>query len=212
MTKTFLDLQDLRFNFDDLTVLEDDKLFKFEPIAARSYAAENYGVMDISIEMNLDQTYQIRECYDMLNLLSDVGGLQTIMIIISSLFISVFNYENFDTFLASRLFKIKFESETDADGKNIFEQSDYFRGSKWSNFKLYLMNCLPRRAVCCKRSYQERGIKIAIEAMHKEIDIIEIIKTRRYFGMALRKLLTSKQRMKLKEKSRYHCVDPKTSE
>ena len=74
--------------------------------------------MDISIEMNLNQTYQIRECYDMLNLLSDVGGLQTIMLIISGLFVSVFNYENFDTFLASRLFKIKFETET--DGKSIF--------------------------------------------------------------------------------------------
>ena len=134
------------------------------------------------------------------------------MFILSSLVISLFNYENFDTFLASRLFKIKFETETDDDGKNIFEQSDYFRGSKWSNFKLYLMDCLPRKAVCCRRSYQERGIKIAIDAMHKEIDIIDMIKTRRYFAMALKKLLTSKQRMKLKEKSRYQCVDPKLRE
>ena len=53
---------------------------------------------------------------------------------------------------------------------------------------------------------------MAIEHMHKETDIIEIVKARRYFSMALRKLLTLKQRMKLKEKSRYLCVDPQKRE
>ena len=183
-----------------------------EPIAARQYSSDDSGVMDISIEMNLDQTYLIRQCFDILDLLSDVGGIQTIMLVLTSVVISVLNYGNFDTFMASRLFKIKRESAVDVDGLNIFEQSDYFRGSKCSNLKLYLMDCLPRRLVCCKRSYKERGIARAIKAMQKETDIIEMIKTRRYLKKALRKLLTLKQRMKLKERSRYICVDPKAQE
>ena len=114
--------------------------------------------MNISIEMNLDRTNLIRECYDILDLLSDVGGIQTIMLVLTSVVLSVLNYGNFDTFMASRLFKIKRESATDDGGLNIFEQSDYFRGSKYNNIRLCLMDCLPSRLVCCKRSYSERGI------------------------------------------------------
>ena len=44
--------------------------------------------------------------------------------------------------------------------------------------------------------------------MSKETDIIEIIKSRRYFNLALKKLLSTKERMKLKEQSRYLCVNP----
>ena len=76
------------------------------------------------------------------------------MLVLASIVISVFNYGNFDTFMASRLFKIKHESATDDNGLNIFEQSDYFRGSKCNNVKLCLMDCLPSKLVCCKRSYQ----------------------------------------------------------
>ena len=44
--------------------------------------------------------------------------------------------------------------------------------------------------------------------MSKETDIIEMIKSRRYFNLALKKLLSTKERMKLKEQSRYLCIDP----
>ena len=46
--------------------------------------------------------------------------------------------------------------------------------------------------------------------MNKEIDIIEMVKSRRYFKMALRYLLPAKVRMDLKERSRYISVDPDT--
>ena len=44
--------------------------------------------------------------------------------------------------------------------------------------------------------------------MDKEIDIIEMIKSRRFFKLAFRELLPAKKRMELKEKSRYIMVDP----
>jgi len=44
--------------------------------------------------------------------------------------------------------------------------------------------------------------------MQKETNIIEIVKSRRYFNAALRFLLTKKQRMKLKERGRYTVVNP----
>ena len=48
--------------------------------------------------------------------------------------------------------------------------------------------------------------------MDKEIDIIEMIKSRRFFKMALRKLLSDKERMDLKDRSRYIMIDPDSDE
>ena len=48
--------------------------------------------------------------------------------------------------------------------------------------------------------------------MSKETDIVEMIKTRRYFNLALRKLLSAPERMKLKERSRYLCIDPEPAD
>ena len=44
--------------------------------------------------------------------------------------------------------------------------------------------------------------------MQRETNIIEIVKSRRYFNAALRFLLTKKQRMKLKERGRYTVISP----
>ena len=48
--------------------------------------------------------------------------------------------------------------------------------------------------------------------MDKEINIIDIIKSRRFFTLALRKLLSYKDRMDLKERSRYIIIDPDSGE
>ena len=48
--------------------------------------------------------------------------------------------------------------------------------------------------------------------MDKEIDIIEMIKSRRFFKMAIRKLLSHKDRLDLKERSRYIMIDPDSDE
>ena len=48
--------------------------------------------------------------------------------------------------------------------------------------------------------------------MDKEIDIIEMIKSRRFFKMAIHKLLSDKDRMELKERTRYIMIDPDSSE
>ena len=44
--------------------------------------------------------------------------------------------------------------------------------------------------------------------MQQETNIIEIIKSRRYFNAALHFLLDKKQRMRLKERGRYTVINP----
>ena len=48
--------------------------------------------------------------------------------------------------------------------------------------------------------------------MDKEIDIIEMIKSTRFFHLALHKLLSHKDRLDLKERSRYILIDPDAEE
>ena len=48
--------------------------------------------------------------------------------------------------------------------------------------------------------------------MDKEIDIIEMIKSSRFFHLALHKLLSHKDRLDLKERSRYIMIDPDSHE
>ena len=53
---------------------------------------------------------------------------------------------------------------------------------------------------------------MARAALAHEVDIIEIIKSRRFFHMAFRHLLSRKERMRLKELSRYYTIDPDVDE
>ena len=57
--------------------------------------------------MNLNQLSINRQIYSSLELISDIGGIQAILLSLFGFILSVFNYNNFDTFLASRLFKLK---------------------------------------------------------------------------------------------------------
>ena len=93
--------------------------------------------------------------------------------------------------MASRLFKIKKENTENIKYDNYSEQSNYFLPPKFDNLKQYAMHVLPPKLVCCKKSRKERAIAKAIKEMDDEIDIIEMIKSRRYFKEALRNMMSA---------------------
>ena len=63
--------------------------------------------MNISFELDLDQILIIRKCYSFLDLLSDMGGIVGILMGFFSSVVSCFNFNNFDNYMVSRLFKVK---------------------------------------------------------------------------------------------------------
>ena len=63
--------------------------------------------MNITIELDLDQKFIMRKCYSFLDLLSEVGGMIGILMVFFSSVVSCFNYNNFDNYMVSRLFKVK---------------------------------------------------------------------------------------------------------
>lgn len=125
--------------------MEADTLYKLETIPARLYNSQtDYRVMDLSFEMNLSQTVISRQIYSTLELISDIGGIQAILLQFFSIILSVFNYRNLNTFLASKLFKLKKGvNETSLSRSSKFEQSEYFQAPKSSNVRHYIIDCLP---------------------------------------------------------------------
>ena len=65
--------------------------------------------MDIMIVMNLDMGILSRSGYTFIDVLSDFGGIQGLLISAISIIIGFFNYNHFDTYIASRLFTNKNE-------------------------------------------------------------------------------------------------------
>ena len=66
----------------------------------------------------------MRNGYTILDLLSDMGGMYSILVAFFAALLALFNYNNFDTFMASRLFKLK---KVDADKfPRYFDKSDFF--------------------------------------------------------------------------------------
>lgn len=99
------------------TAYEDDTLFKFEKLSTQPYEKENQFVqMDITIEMNLDLTVIERKGYTFLDLLSDIGGVQSILLSSFSILVGIWNYNYIDDYMASKLFNIGQRSKN--KGKN----------------------------------------------------------------------------------------------
>ena len=203
-----LELQDHKIKLDSLTQETHEALFEMEEMTGRSYEKDDHVLADLTLELNLNLRHIEREGYQSLDLLSDVGGIWAILSGVFSALLTVLNFNNLDTFMASRLFKIKKENADVVKYENYSEQSNYFSPPKFDNLKQYAMRVLPQKLVCCKQSRKERAIAKAIKAMDDEIDIIEMIKSRRYFKGALNQMMPAEKRMKLKERSRYIMIDP----
>ena len=67
--------------------------------------------MDLTVEVDKDMIIIARNGYTILDVLSDVGGLQGILLSFCFGLITIWNHNNFDNYLASRLFKVKVKYE-----------------------------------------------------------------------------------------------------
>ena len=85
--------------------------------------------------MNLDMNLIERSGYTVLDVLSDVGGLQGILISGISFILSIFNYNYLENYLVFKLFKSKAVSLMTTQSEMIKE--------------FYLSNCLLSRLACC---------------------------------------------------------------
>ena len=105
---TELELQDEFVNMDQLTMVEDASVFRLELMPFTSYEKDYDVQVDVTVERNLSLQIIQREGYNAFDLLSDIGGLQQIIFSIITIFIAFWNFNNFDDYMVTRLFKLKY--------------------------------------------------------------------------------------------------------
>ena len=116
--------------------------------------------------MNYDQILIERTGYTIMDFLSDVGGLQGILISAVSVTLSILNHNYLDNYLVSKLYK--------SDSIALMASStDSIREFCFSN-------CMLRRLSCCRKKRKQVAIEHARSSLEKEIDIVKLIRSQRF--------------------------------
>ena len=149
ISKTHLFLQDEIINLDDLTELSDPSIFSLEPLPTKSYENKIDVQLAITIEMNLNERVVARDGYKLLDYFSDIGGIQGLLISGGAYLLAIWNHNNLDNFLLTRLYRL-------ASSKNG-SASEALVAKTLSNPVDYCCYKLPKKMNCCRESRHSRG-------------------------------------------------------
>lgn len=80
--------------------------------------------VSVTIEMSLDLIRYDRKLYTSFDVLSDIGGLSGMIFYLFAVILKIWNYNAFDNYMVSRLFRLK---KTDEERKaSHLSQTSYF--------------------------------------------------------------------------------------
>ena len=100
-------MQDQLFNFADLTKETDQTVFRIDPLPSASYEKHDGTQFDVTFERSLDLQLIKRSGYTLLDLISNVGGLRTIMSFAITFAMSYWNFNTGANYMVSKLFTYK---------------------------------------------------------------------------------------------------------
>ena len=138
-------------------MLEDHTIFKLDKLANQPYEKDFIVQMDVTIEMNLDLGIINRTGYNILDVMSDIGGIQSIIITTASVLAGLWNYKHFDTFLTSKLFKIReFGEANSKDPLSMIKAASgtlkFIKLRRYCNIGHYIMDLIPQKCRCCRKT------------------------------------------------------------
>ena len=152
--------------------------------------------MTLNFEMDLNLTVVERTTQTLLDVFGAIGGLESILLTFAAIITGFFNYNNFDSTLAAKLFKMN-----NGQGTPV-----RLSPTKALNLVDYILDCLPSRCVCCRRSKNHRALEIARESLLREIDIVELIRQLRYFRAALAELVPETKRQAHLTNAKFYVI------
>ena len=122
-----------------------------------SYEKDEFAMMDITIEMDMNQIVIARDGYTFFDFLSDIGGMQGMLVSLVVLVLNIWNYNYFDNYMVSRLFKIKRADAEEKDLKGWWQSSAFIKPGPCDNLKAYFCDMIPRcfRSRCCQPGRKE---------------------------------------------------------
>jgi hypothetical protein len=80
----------------------------------------------VSFELNPDLEVIQKEGYGALDLISDIGGLLGLLVSFCSFFVNLYNYNYFENFIVSKLFKAELNGSTDTEVNSSFWKRHQF--------------------------------------------------------------------------------------
>lgn len=108
MQRSEVDSQHKPINLDDLTAFTHDNAFTwFKGERAELPAFDLNLRFYVNIELNFDLVRSERTYYTFIDLLSDIGGVQSILTSFAGLIISIVKHDRIANFLAASLYKVR---------------------------------------------------------------------------------------------------------
>ena len=137
--------------------------------------------MDINIEMKLDRTVLEYQDSNLLDVVSNIGGFLFIFISMVGILLSIWNYNNFDNYIASHLYKVRRDTatgkdtdlakeatKTGAEGEDRkMSSEEEIKPTRLINFYEWLFDLVPSflrcNPKCCKKTREMREMQEARE-------------------------------------------------
>ena len=111
-----LDAQDYRWvELDDLTLHHENGLFDWTPMNSIAYDFDDNVLAAVTVEVDPNLLHYDRHIYTYIDLLSDVGGIQGIIVYMFAILIAALNTNKLSNFIVNRLYKVKSLSTLMAD-------------------------------------------------------------------------------------------------
>ena len=191
VSQSELFLQDFMvIEFDNATLRQEQGLFKLNQLPNLPYEQDDNTWISVTLEMDLSLTQYQRNVYTLFDWLSDIGGLSGMLFSLFALFMAAWNYNQFDNYMVHRLFKMKKPDDQIDASTPYFLRSEYIKADFYPNLLDWLLSFFPEACSNkCKRSRRWNTQAKAREKLEKETNIVEILKSLRYFSAAMRILL-----------------------
>ena len=83
-------------NFDSLTELENDRVFGLQELPLRPAEWDENVIINIQFEVSLDLMIVIRDGYTVIDILSDLGGINAVFMVVFPMIIQVIQSHRLD--------------------------------------------------------------------------------------------------------------------
>ena len=143
LSESKLHLQDMPVNLDDFTEEELDFVFQMEQIQPFSYEKDKDTTMDVTFERNMDLIIIARDGYTILDWISDIGGIQGILISGAALIVGFWNYHWLENYLVSRLYRIEKQDARQKVYSSTKDRTEKVQISKLCGLRDCICNLLP---------------------------------------------------------------------
>ena len=179
VARTLLNLQDKFINLDEITELEDSGMFNLKQAPSKPFEFNEIDMQAVSFQINLDMTIIDREIISVLDVLSDIGGLDGTLVLIVGLLLSILNYNAIGNYMVANLYKA-----SESGGK-----VSKFKRALCCNLDEYFFDLIPSCCLCCRMSRKHQALMKAREMLDKEMDILSIVRSLRFLRKAVSLLL-----------------------